>query len=182
MPSDVLLMAFEPWMRGIASRIQSEEYDDALDLVNKAEEAIKALDEGNWLRHTCLATRALIHQQRGDATAALELYKEAQTLAPSLSDYMVNQLGIAQALQDGGAPPEAVFQALETGLSVADRSLPTALSLLRMYASVSLRHGTDMPLKWSELYLRSCRALGTKPREFDPQDPHTFTIAVAETH
>lgn len=181
MPTDSLLVAFAPWMRDVAQKMSRLEHDAALDVLTRAEEALHDLDADGWLRHTCMATRAIIHEQRGDRIAALRSYEEAQALGPPASEYMVNQLGMARLLRESGSGSQAALDALECGLSVADQAIPTALALLRMYAQIALENGTTLPLRWSELYLRACAYLSIEPRPFDSKDPQSFTTAVLET-
>jgi tetratricopeptide (TPR) repeat protein len=180
MPTEDLLRDFGPWMRQVAGEISRSRYIQALYVLDQAEDALQSKATDSWLRTTCLATRALIHQEAGDLAAASRAYEDAQALIPSPSDYMVNQLGLARLFRDSENPARAI-DALETGLSVADQSIPTALSLLVMYAGLSLSAGSNMPLRWSSLYLKACSRLGIAPREFNPEEPHSFTVAVAET-
>jgi hypothetical protein len=158
-----------------------------------------------------LATRALIHHQRGDLAGALKAYEEVQSLRPPFeelaqngtlraaiisaeflfmaaresaplcapSDFMVNQLGIARVLESGSA--SRAMEALEIGLAVAEQSVPTAPSLLRVYAEIALANGSEIPLRWSSLYVRACECVGVAPRAFDAGDANSFTSAVAET-
>jgi tetratricopeptide (TPR) repeat protein len=174
------MLKFDPWLLKIAVQWNRKEYDEALRILGEAEEALRGEDDQDgWLQRAFLAERAMIHHDRGDLAGALKAYEEVQSLRPPPSDFMVNQLGIARVLESGSA--SRAMEALEIGLAVAEQSVPTALSLLRVYAEIALANGSQVPLRWSNLYVRACEGVGVAPRAFDPGDANSFTSAVAET-
>jgi tetratricopeptide (TPR) repeat protein len=180
MPTHDLMMKFHPWLLKIAARWNRKEYDEALRILGEAEEALRGdYDQDGWLQREVLANRAMLHHDRGDLAGALKAYEEVQSLRPPPSEFMVNQMGMARVLESGSA--SRAMEALEIGLAVAEQSVPTALSLLRVYADIALANGSLVPLRWSNLYVRACEGEGVAPRAFDPGDANSFTSAVAET-
>jgi hypothetical protein len=128
--------------------------------------------------------RGLIYLEKGEPERALQAYRDAQALEPPPYEFVAQQHGVVRALIGLNRPFKEISEAVEVGLSAAEGWPACGLILLRTYAELALANEAFVPLRslrWSSLYRRACEGQAITPVGFDPADPQSFTIAIAQT-
>ena len=113
-------------------------FDAAFVEADNMEQIYRARDQEGWLRGQVAAFKAQVLAAQGHTNEALVLLRQrANDGIRENSDFLVNQLAIANLYTELSKPEEAI-SALRTGLDFADgNGIPTALSLLGRYASLA---------------------------------------------
>lgn len=91
--------------------LQTEDYHDALEILNNFYSATADQDENNWLKHKCDSWKALIFEKQGRYQEALSLYKSlAQVMGFSHTLFTYLQVDVARVLYKLGNTKSTIFE------------------------------------------------------------------------
>lgn len=164
----------------IYRHLQTEDYHQALEIVNNFSRASADRDENNWLKHKCDSWKALIFEKQERYQEALSLYKSlAQFMGPSHTLFTYIQVDVARVLHKIGNNKSAILE-IEKALESQYSSISDKLTALNLYVDILEYWHESLPIQQQILLKRLANELGIDWRENDLLEPSNLNQAVKE--
>lgn len=172
---------FEEVVPGLYQYLQTEQYQEALEILDNFSRTKADKDGSHGVKHKCDSWKALIFEKQGRYQEALSLYQalaQGMGAKPTFLTYL--QVDIARVLHKLGNHQEAITEIEKALEEPVDSSISDRLTALNLYVNILEEFHEKLPIQYQYLVQSLADDLGIEGFSNGLLEPSSLNQSIRE--